>query len=253
MAQEEIRGRFVWYDLVTRDEEAAIAFYGDLVGWRTEAFDGADKPYTMWTNGGRPLGGVMTMPEGTPAPHWMAYLGTPDVDATVARARELGAIIFHGPVDIPTVGRFAVLADPQGAIIAFFTPSTESPPRGEAQVGDFSWHELMTDDYQSAFGFYAELFGWQVIEDNDMGEMGIYRIFGRGGIPMGGVFNKPPGAPSAWIYYVTVDDVDTKAAEITAAGGQILNGPMEVPGGDRIVLFSDPQGAVSALHARAKG
>ena len=252
MSNEEVRGRFVWYDLNSSDKEAAIAFYSTIVGWETMELEGLETPYTMWVNGDRPLGGVVPLPPDAPAPpHWESYIGTPDVDATVARARELGANVLHGPADIPTVGRFAILFDPQGALICFYTPADASPDPGPPGLGDFSWHELMVDDYESAFGFYAELFGWQVIEDNDMGEYGIYRIFGRDETPMGGMFNKPPGTPSVWIYYVSVDDVDAKAEAVVAAGGEIMHGPMEVPGGDRIVQCKDPQGAVFALHAKA--
>ncbi len=252
MAQESVRGRFVWYDLATTDPTGAIAFYRDIVGWGTEEMP-MDPPYTMWVNGDRPLGGVVPLPEGAPSPpHWMSYLGTPDLDVTLARARELGANVVRGPEEIPDIGRFAVITDPQGAYVSFYSPTGESPDPGPPCVGDFSWHELMIDDYESAFAFYAELFGWQVLDEHDMGDAGVYLIYGRDDRPLGGIFNRPPGVPyNAWIYYVMVDDVDRQAAAVVAAGGEILHGPLEVPGGDRIVQIRDPQGAVLALHAVA--
>ena len=110
----------------------------------------------------------------------------------------------------------------------------------------------MAADYEAAFSFYSELFGWEIMDDMDMGELGIYRLFGRNGTQMGGMFNKPPEVPVAsWLYYVNVPDVDESAAAITAAGGKIVNGPMEVPDGGRIVQARDPQGGMFALHTPA--
>lgn len=255
------RGRFVWYELMTKDPEAAKSFYTTLAGWGTEDWEGAGQPYTMWTQREQPLGGVMTLPDeaakaGAP-PHWMGYVSTPNVDETISQATSLGAQVPAPPMDIPTVGRFAVLADPQGAVIAVYTSASESP-RGGAQPeeGQFSWHELATTDYEAAFTFYRSVFGWEKTEAMDMGEAGIYLMYKEAGgaAPLGGIFNKPkemPGPP-AWLYYIMVDDAQSKAEQVKKLGGRILNGPMEVPGGDWIVQCLDPQGAAFALHSRKK-
>jgi len=84
----------------------------------------------------------------------------------------------------------------------------------------------------------------------DMGEMGVYQMFGRGGgIPNGGIMKPPPGAPAAWMPYAMVKDAKAAAATATASGGKIINGPMEVPGGDWIAQGIDPQGAMFAVHS----
>jgi hypothetical protein len=258
MTQAEDRGRFVWFDLMTSDPEAAKGFYTRLIGWGTQPWEGGDMPYTMWANGEKPLGGLMELPaearEAGAPPHWMAYVSVPSVDAAVERAKELGGAVYHGPTDIPNVGRFAVLADPQGAVFAVYTSAGESAsPAGPPAKGEFSWHELATSDAAGAFNFYEDLLGWEKQEAMDMGEAGIYQIYGRGGVPLGGMFNKTaemPGPP-AWLYYIKVDDV-TKAVEtVKELGGTVLNGPMEVPGGDRIAQCMDPQGACFALHSSA--
>lgn len=259
----DVRGKFVWYDLMTTDPDAAMSFYRDITGWGTQAWEGSETPYTMWRVGERPIGGVMDLPEeakaGGAPPHWLPYVGTPDVDATVARATELGGSVYVPPTDIPEVGRFAVLADPQGAVFAVFSPTGEHPsPEGAPQSGDFSWHELATTDYEAAFEFYADLFGWERSDAMDMGEEGIYQLYGLGGGPenqLGGMYNKPaemPG-PAAWLCYTTVDDVTPLSERVRELGGQVLHGPMEVPGGDMIVTCMDPQGAVFALHSAAGG
>jgi predicted enzyme related to lactoylglutathione lyase len=254
MADVNSRGKFVWYDLMTSDPQKAQAFYPKVVGWGTTEWAGPP-PYTMWTVGQTPMAGVMQLPAGAGAPpHWLAYIATPDVDATVAQAESLGAKVMVKSTDIPTVGRFAVLTDPQGAMFAAFSPQNTPPPDGVPADGQFSWHELVTTDYEAAFRFYSTLFGWEKIEAHDMGEIGVYLIFGRNGQQLGGMFDKPPfmTAPPNWLQYISVDNADDAVKRVTANGGSVLNGPMDVPGGDRIAQCMDPQGAAFAVHARAR-
>lgn len=253
MPEESTRGRFVWYDLMTTDPEGAKAFYPAVTGWGTQVWD--TMAYTMWTVGEGPIGGIMKLPDeavaGGARPHWLGYVAVPDVDATTARARELGATVMVPPTDIPTVGRYSVLADPQGALIATYTPASVAPePEGMPPVGEFSWHELATTDPEAAWGFYQDLFGWEKMSEFDMGPMGIYRIFGRRGTTMGGIYNKPaemPGPP-AWLHYARVEDVNAATEAVRQHGGQVLHGPVEVPGGDWVTMFMDPQGGPSAVH-----
>jgi predicted enzyme related to lactoylglutathione lyase len=245
-------GSFVWYEHVTKDVRKAIAFYSEVVGWKTERFGQAD--YTMWAGSQGPLGGVIGLtPEmekaGVP-PHWFAHVQVSDVDRTAALARKLGGKVVKEPEDIPTVGRFAVIADPQGAVLAVFAPRNQMPPRDLGKDGEFCWNELMTSDAAAAWRFYAELFGWKVQEDMDMGPMGTYRIFGPGEDRVGGIMTAPKdaGMPPSWIFYASTSDLDAALARATAKGGKILNGPMDIPGGGRIAQLTDPQGALFALH-----
>jgi uncharacterized protein len=254
MTGEKPRGRFVWYDLMTTDPKAAPDFYSAVAGWGIQAWDGA-MPYTMWTNGGTPLGGVMQIQDPGAPPHWLAYIATPNVDETAKEAEGLGAKVLVPPTDIPNVGRFSVLADPQGAVFAGFTSFGETPGHeGPANVGEFSWAELATHDSPAAFRFYERLFGWEKTTSADMGEMGMYHMYGRNGVELGGMFNKPammPGPP-AWLYYIRVDDVNRAIEAVKAKGGQVLMGPHEVPGGDLIAQCLDRQGAAFALHEKKK-
>jgi predicted enzyme related to lactoylglutathione lyase len=255
----EKRGQFVWYDLMAADPKAAQDFYGQLIGWGTQEYEGGDQPYTMWTNKETPLGGVMELPEEAKAagapPHWMAYVSVDDVGQTVSKVTEAGGSVLHEATEVPGAGSFAVLADPQGAAFAIYksaNPGTQDSAEKD-EIGRFSWNELATSDYKGAFSFYSELFGWEPQEAMDMGPGGIYQIYGRSGDPLGGMFNKPeemPGPPM-WLYYVSVDDVNVSVAKVTELGGQVLNGPMEVPGGDLIAQCVDPQGALFALHSKS--
>jgi predicted enzyme related to lactoylglutathione lyase len=243
---------------MTPEPDSATDFYAQLVGWTTEPWEGADRPYTLWKNKEVPVGGLMNLPEeaveaGAP-PHWLAYISTPDIAATVSRATELGGKILVQPTEVPGAGRFAVLQDPQGAVFAAYTPGeAQSEPEGPPQIGQFSWHELATSDHGAAFVFYHDLFGWDETESMDMGEAGVYQMYGCGGseASLGGMFNKPaemPGPP-AWLFYIKVADVNAAVDKVKELGGRVLNGPMEVPGGDLIAQCMDPQGAVFAVHS----
>ncbi|MEZ4415616.1 MAG: VOC family protein [Gemmatimonadota bacterium] len=257
---EVAKGKHLWFDLMTTDPGAAKDFYTKVVGWKPEKWQSqnAPMPYDMWMTENGPIGGVMQLPEeaakmGAPS-HWIAYIGTPDVDQTVEQAKKLGATLLHGPMDIPEVGRFATLADPFGAVFAAYTPAGEMPGHdGMPRPGEMSWHELMTKDWGKAFDFYATLFGWEKGEPMDMGPMGVYQIFHQGGAPIGGMMNLPDGVPvSHWMYYVRVSDLDGALDRVKANGGQVLNGPMDVPGGDKIAQCMDPTGAAFALHMSAQ-
>lgn len=250
-------GRFVWHEVMTTDPDGAIGFYQKVIGWTLMPWD-ADPSYRMFAWKNAPMAGVMLLPEearqaGAP-PHWLTYISVPDVDATLVRASGLGARPYVEPMDVPTVGRLAVLADPQGATVAIFRPETVGHLSDDLKIGDFSWHELAADDWKSAWEFYRALFGWEHTDDFDMGPMGTYWMFRRAGgtRALGGMFNRMPEIPVAnWLPYVHVRNADETAAAATRHGGRIVNGPMEVPGGDRVAQILDPQGAIIAVHSVA--
>jgi hypothetical protein len=196
----------------------------------------------------------MTMPaEATGAPpHWIGYVGVPDVDAAARDVKKLGGVVHHEPTDIPQVGRFAIVADPQGAVFALFTPAPSSQPlyAGPPRNGDMTWHELVTTDRDGAWSFYHGLFGWEKGNAMDMGPAGTYQMFNINGVPIGGMMNKTPDMPMppSWLYYAMVPDINAAADRVKAGGGQVINGPMEVPGGGWILQGVDPQGGMFALH-----
>lgn len=260
MPAVKTRGRFVWYELATSDPAGAQRFYTAITGWGTQAFEGAGEPYTMWTKGETPIGGLWKLqPElasqGVP-PHWLPYVGTDDVDETVIEATQLGARTIVPPQDIPNMGRFAVLADPQGAMFAIYKGNQDMPDSDfNPQVGEASWHELTTSDHVAAFDFYSKLFGWEKQSEMDMGGGSMYLMYGRNGQMLGGMWtwNRPEHTmPPNWMVYFKVDNADATAEKIKQLGGQILNGPMEVPGGDRVAQAMDPQGATFGIHSGAQ-
>ncbi len=258
MSDANVRGRILWHELSTTDKKAAAAFYLKAVGWTTQAWE-ENPSYVMFAAGGRPMAGLLALgAEAGARPNWLTYIGTPNLESTVAQAQALGAKVLKPAEGVPAVGRWVVLQDPQGAVFAVLQPS-QQPSDAEPGVGDFSWHELATTDASAAFKFYQQLFGWEETGAMDMGpELGMYHMYGRGGIPMGGIYKKPndPKAPAHmrqpthWLPYVLVPDSHKAADATTKAGGQVINGPMEVPGGDWIAMGLDPQGGAFAVHSR---
>jgi predicted enzyme related to lactoylglutathione lyase len=254
-------GRFVWYELMTTDTKNAIAFYTEVVGWKTELFKESEpgkEPYNMWVASQGPLGGVMTLPDevkkmGVP-PHWMAHVEVDDVDATVAKVKKLGGKVLAPPMDIPTVGRFSVIADPQGASLSVFKPLQSMTAHDTTKPGEASWHELYANDHQKVLEFYYDLFGWKKLSEMDMGPPGKYTIFGQGEKQYGGAMNitAEMKMPPSWAYYFNVDDLDAALERAKKRDAKVMFGPMEVPGGTRVAMLTDPQGAVFALHEPKK-
>jgi predicted enzyme related to lactoylglutathione lyase len=248
---------FFWYELMTDDMDAAEAFYTDVVGWNAQPFDGAPgmPRYTVVKAGEHGVGGLMTLPEdarkmGMP-PAWVGYIRTGDADDSTAALKQAGGTVHREPDDIPGVGRFAVVADPQGAVFMFLQPNGEEQPAVPMTTpGHVGWHELYTTDWQAALDFYTGQFGWEKAEPFDMGEMGTYQIFSVDGQQCGGMMNKPDQIPTpVWQFYFNVPAIDAAMKRVTGKGGKVLMGPTEVPGGSWIVQCTDPQGAHFALVA----
>jgi hypothetical protein len=255
-AASTLLGRPVWYELITTDTAAAQKFYRNVLGWTSAPFDKSPDPYTVFKRSGDvQVGGLLERPEGmnTP-PFWAMYVAVPTLEEAVAHIRRLGGTELSGVIEVPTVGRLQMLKDPQGAAFYILQPaSQEERPETAPEVGEASWHELLTTDAPAAMKFYTEVFGWQPGDTTDMGAMGRYYMFNRPHGMIGGMMNKPPAmasVPPHWMIYFRVDDINAAAERVKANGGNVLNGPMEVPGGDWIVNAMDPQGAAFSLHAK---
>ncbi|MGH7050065.1 MAG: VOC family protein [Acetobacteraceae bacterium] len=258
--------RFVWYELMTTDPAAATLFYGKVLGWTASDSGLASHSYSILSTAGlsttglstagAPFGGLMAIPaeaaRGGAKPGWMGYLGVADVDALARRVTAAGGVVQHAPADIPEVGRFAVVADPQGAHFALFKGGSEEefPAPSPETPGSPCWNELHTTDWERAFPFYADLFGWTKAESHDMGPAGVYQLFAIDGAAAGGMLNeKDPASHPFWLFYFAVAEINAAVARVATEGGKVLAGPHEVPGGGRIIHCADPQGAAFALVA----
>ena len=246
-------GRFVWYELMTTDMEAAKAFYTNVVGWGTQDVSTPGMPYILFTVKGSSVGGLMRLPEDAKKiderSSWIGYVGVSDVDATADRIKRLGGTVHVPPRNILNISRFSVVADPQLATLAlvqWLTPRREEPA-DPAAPGRIRWHELFAADWEKAFAFYGELFGWQKT-NSDSDAMGAYQLFSAGGQTIGGMFTKPPTVlVPFWLFYFNVGNIDAAVKRVKAGGGQVLEDPLEVSDGGWIVQCTDPQGAMFAL------
>jgi len=258
-------GRFVWYELVTTDAGAAARFYRAVVGWEAEKAPqttSGGAPYTVFRIPGWQMGsaGMMTVTADMAAngarPGWIGYIGVADVDGKTADFSKKGGRVFMPPMDIPDIGRFSVVADPQGAVVYLFNPRMpeggmpEEPKPGTP--GTVGWHELYAGNGPEAFDFYSGMFGWVKSTPMDMGAMGVYQLFSyaSGEPDVGAVMTKMDHMPQPfWNYYFNVAALDAAVDAIKQHGGSVINGPMEVPGGSWVVQALDPQGAMFSLVA----
>ncbi len=183
-------------------------------------------------------------------PGWIGYVWVDDLSSAVDQVTREGGVVHRPPNDIPGVGKFAIIGDPQGPMIALFTGPDADMGRNPTPgaPGHAGWRELYAADGEKAFDFYSKLFGWTEAATVDMGGMGTYRIFAVGGEQAGGMMTKPPAVPAPyWLYYFNVAEINEAATRVRAGGGEIVNGPHEVPGGSIILQCLDPQGAMFAL------
>ena len=247
--------KFAWYDVMTTDVKAATKFYSDVIGWTAADSGMPGMSYTLFSAGGVQVGGLMPIPEDARAmgavPAWMGYIGVPDVDAATKRLKAGGGTIKRPPADIPGVGRFGVVADPDGAGFILFSGTGAEPktvPSGTA--GHVGWHDLRANDGKKAWKFYSTQFGWTKTEALDMGAHGVYQMFATGGDSVGGMMTKMPDTPNAhWLYFFNVDAIDAASARVTKGGGTITMAQHQVPGGQWIIQCRDPQGAAFGLVA----
>jgi predicted enzyme related to lactoylglutathione lyase len=247
-------GKFCWVELLTSDVSAAQSFYSDVVGWTVAESGLADRDYRIFSNDGHGAGGLMLLPEEAKAmgarPHWMSYISSDDVDADVEKVVAAGGKLYRPAETLPAIGRFAVVADPQGATFSLWTDLTDRdhPRLPPMSVGQAGWRELYADDVERAFEFYSTSFGWTRGNALDMGPMGIYQLFSIEGRDVGGIMRRPEHVPVAfWNTYFTVAALDEAVARVEKGGGRIVNGPTEVPGGAWVVQAFDPQGVFFSL------
>lgn len=245
---------FVWYDVMTDDVPATEAFYKSVAGWTTRDASTPDTAYTLFCVGEAMVCGLMPIPKDVLAagvrPAWMGYIGVPDVDDFARQVTAAGGVVRRPPRDIPDIGRFSVIADPDGAGFILFAPKPGPTPPVVAPrtPGHFGWRELRAGDGERAFAFYSQLFGWTKAMAVDMGAMGTYQTFAAGGgEPIGGMMTKGPGWSGGWLYFINVDDIDAAAARVGKAGGAVVSGPHPVPNGAFVIGGRDNRGADFAL------
>jgi predicted enzyme related to lactoylglutathione lyase len=247
-------GDFVWYELLTSDADAAARFYGAVTGWQNRPAEGASNDYRIFRINGTDVAGFMTLPAGAAAsgmrPCWLGYIGVTDVDAIAADIVQAGGAQHMPPTDIPGIGRFAMLADPQGVTFYVMRGAMEgtSTSFDQSRPGHCHWNELAARDQVAALAFYTERFGWGKGDAMPMGAVGDYQFIEHRGRTIGAMMNRQEGGPPpAWTFYFGVENIDAAAQAVPSNGGMVHYGPAEVPGGIYIIVASDPQGALFGL------
>jgi predicted enzyme related to lactoylglutathione lyase len=247
--RKHLPGKFVWFELVTRDTRRAQAFYAEVLGWRTKPFAMGSASYDMISTGeslDTMIGGYAAPGRDQPA-HWISYVSVEDVDAASRTAAAQGGKVIEPPADLPGVGRSARIADPQGAELCLFRNKDGDPPDPEtAPLGTFFWNELHTTDPASALAFYEKVVGF-THQSMDMGPAGTYHVISRGGVDRGGVTPHLQGAKPHWLPYVNVADVDETLARAKRLGATLHVNAEDIPGVGRFGVFIDPVGAALAL------
>ncbi|MBI3073951.1 MAG: VOC family protein [Deltaproteobacteria bacterium] len=245
-------GRFVWNDCLTTDVKRATAFYTELFNWKVEQFPVGGGTYNMIKLGNEGLGGIEAQKAPGAPSAWLPYLGVENVDAWVKQVTAAKGTVVVAPTLISKeVGRFAVVADPQGAVIAGYESAqgfNYPEPTGMPATGTFCWYELMTTDLDGATEFYKSLTGWGS-KDMDMGPMGTYRIVSRGDLDTAGLCKLQPnwGNRAYWLSYVKVDNVDESNTRATKLGATTLVPPTDIPNVGRFAIIADPTGAPIAF------
>jgi uncharacterized protein len=244
-----------WYELGTTDLDAASDFYARVLPWTIvpSGMEGMD--YRLANDqDGNGVAGLMDVGNQTdaPPPNWTFYLAVADADATAAEVTKAGGSVIVPPADIPGTGRFAMCADPQGAVFGILAPA---PMEGGAPTvraydqsvpGHGNWHELMTSDPEAAADFYGTLFGWTKSTALDMGDSGTYQMVAADGQDLAGIMGLMDAPRPSWGVVFGVEGVNPAVEAAKAAGGTVVREPMEVPGGWAAYLV-DPQGAYFAV------
>lgn len=225
-----------WHELVAADVERAEVFYSELFHWTLRVWRPGIHDYAMIHAAGVDHGGFLKQAD---APHWLTYVEVPDADAVGARVEELGGRLVTGPIELPGVGRYVVVADAQGAEIAAIAVEEQGAP----PAGVFLWDELLTEDPAAARELYGKLFGWTVAQSSP-----TYSYFRAGGANVAGLQRKPAEAPaSTWLSYLRADDIDATVKRAERLGAVATLAPTAVEGVGRFAVLIDPVGAPFGL------
>jgi predicted enzyme related to lactoylglutathione lyase len=240
-------GTFVWFECITDDVEASKAFYTETLGWKSKELDMGGFKYTMLSKGEATQCGVVEpQMEGVPN-QWTSYVSVEDVDAAAKRVTQHGGKVLVPATDIPTVGRFALVSDPEGATFNLF----KGEQSDDTSSTEFHWNELYADNIDKLAPFYEKVLGYTT-EKMDMGGGGPYTVFKKGDQSVGGGMNKPEKIPSMWLPYVAVENVDKTLARAKAHKATVKMGPQDVPTVGRFAVCIDSQGAAFGVIAPEK-
>ena len=243
-------GRFVWRDLMTKDVNAAKRFYGELFGWRFENVKRGEHPYVIARLAGAPVAGIVDVSAIADAgPQWISFMSVADVDKTTSLVQSNGGKILVTPRNLGSIGRAAVVADPQGAPLGFAQLRRDVPDPVQPTTGHFFWQEYLARDANEALAFYKGLIGYEssILETRLGVEYHVLRTT-RGRAGLFRLPEKVEGVQPNWLPYVLVDDPSALAAKVSGLGGRIVVPAAPERRNGSLVVVADPGGAVLALQ-----
>ena len=241
-----------WVDLFTSDPDKSRAFYGELLGWTSEAAGEEYGGYVNFLKDGLPVAGCMRNDGQSGSPDvWSVYLATDDAKATADEAADHGGQVLVPAMDVMELGTMAVVTDAGGATIGIWQPGLHKGFGVFGEPGTPSWFELHTRDYDASVQFYRDVFKWDAQVVGDTADF-RYTTLREGEGQLAGIMDAnaflPDGVPAHWSIYFGVDDTDAALARIVALGGEIVRPAEDTPYG-RLAQASDPTGAHFKLVA----
>jgi predicted enzyme related to lactoylglutathione lyase len=243
-------GKFVWRDLVSENPDAVKPFYAALFGWEFEEGRALGAPYTLVKSGGQFIAGISKtrrlQPE-QPVSQWLSFMSVADVDRAVEQTRTAGGSVVAGPMDLPNIGRGAVVLDPDGAPLGLLRSNIGDPADTDAPaMNRFLWTEHLSRDPQASADFYASLAGFEVRKIDFGGKPYWVLLKGR---ERAGLLRNPISVDRpVWLAYVRVADPAASAARAAQLGGRVLLAPRADLRNGTLALIADPTGAVLALQ-----
>ena len=250
LSSAPLLGKFVWRDLVTENPDAIKPFYAALFGWEFEEARALGAPYTLVKSGGQYIAGISrtarSQPE-QPVSQWLSFMSVADVDRAADQTRAAGGSIVAGPLDLPRIGRGAVVVDPDGAPLGLLRSRIGDPvDTPTPAVNRFLWTEHLSRDPQASADFYAALVGFEVRKIEIGGKPYWVLVKGR---DRAGLLRNPIAVDRPiWLAYVRVEDPAALAARAAQLGGRVLLAPRSDLRNGTMALIADPSGAVLALQ-----
>jgi predicted enzyme related to lactoylglutathione lyase len=240
-----------WIELLTSDADRNRAFYGDLLGWTSEAGGEEYGGYVTFSKDGLPVAGCMgknedqaAMPDG-----WTVYLASSDAKATVDAAVASGGGVLLPAMDVMDLGVMAVVVDAGQAAIGVWQPGLHQGFGVHAEPGSPGWFELHTRDYDASVAFYRDVFGWDAHVASDTPEF-RYTTLGEGETALAGIMDAsaflPEGVPAHWSVYFSVESTDVALDTAVRLGGSVVRPAEDTPYG-RLAQAADATGALFKL------
>jgi len=235
-------GVFVWRELMSGNVNESKRFYSEVFGWKMEDFPMGDFQYTVIKANDRQIGGMMPKQPGMEHSAWLAYVSVADVDKAASEAKKAGGTVIVEPKEIPNVGRFSILADPQGGVITAFRDAKEDRvPDGRPAVGEFCWEQLSVAEPSKVKSFYQSVIGWTF---EPFGEMVVAKA---GEKSVASLNQAPPNTPSQWLSFVSVDKLSSARERVKRNGGVVLMDEITVKEVGSFAVCKDNQNAVICL------